>query len=122
MTSKLLGIGLAVALPGWVFFIVLGRTTVRRLDRNPETARRLGTEFMSGWRIFNVAYALVVPMAFFRIAENGPLAGLHADARAVRRHTGRFDYVLAHLFFWTFMTLALLLGVTTLLNRLGVID
>ncbi|KAB7627275.1 hypothetical protein [Alkalilimnicola sp. S0819] len=120
MTTKLVGIGLAGVLLGWLFFLALGRTTVRRLDRTPETANCLGMEFMSGWRIFNVAYALVLPMAFFRMASKGPLAGLYANALVVRCHTGRVDQVLAHLFVWTSVCSSGLIFAVAVLDMLGV--
>lgn len=104
---------------GWVFFLIFGRTTVRRLSKNPETKHRLGAEFVSGWRIFNVAEALVVPTSFFQKMQQGPLSGLWADAALLRQHASRADFVLAHLLFWSFVPSAALLVVTVLLDLVG---
>ncbi|QIL90245.1 hypothetical protein ACONUD_18520 [Microbulbifer harenosus] len=87
---------------GWVFYVVFGQVTVRKLRRNPITKAHLGVEFISGWDIFNVAQALATPRKFHKILEKGKLAFLNADSEILLKNTNTTDRVLAIIFFWTF--------------------
>lgn len=122
LTAAASGICAAGVMLGWIFFLIFGRTTVRRLSKNPDTKHALGTEFISGWRIFNVAEALVLPMSFFRRVRRGALSGLWADAALLRQHTGWGDRLLAHLMFWCFVPSVAGLFLVMLLDEIGLIS
>ncbi len=85
----------------WILFVMLGQITVRKLRRNPATKDWLGIEFLSGWDIVNVSFALASPRGLDDRLENGPLAPLYANARVLRSHTTRLDRVLARAHFWS---------------------
>lgn len=102
--SVLLALSCAVILVAWIIFLVFAQVSVRRLEKHPETKDALGMELVSGWRIFNIAEALVLPMSFFKRIEGGPLFFMYADAKVLRRHSRLIDRILAHLLFWPFVT------------------
>ncbi|KAB7627276.1 hypothetical protein [Alkalilimnicola sp. S0819] len=108
-------------LVGWILFVIFGRTTVRRFSRMETTRARLGTELISGWRIFNVAEALVLPVTLFDKLHAGRLSAFWADARVLRRHATRYDKVMAHLFFWTFVPSTALVILVVVLDRFGIL-
>ncbi|KAB7619597.1 hypothetical protein F3N43_13245 [Alkalilimnicola sp. S0819] len=108
-------------LVGWVFFVIFGRTTVRRLSRTADIRKRMGIELISGWRIFNVAEALVLPVSLFDKLHAGSLSAFWADARVLRQHATRYDIVMAHLFFWTFVPSTTLMIVLALLDSFGIL-
>ena len=58
------GIAFAVLLIAWILYLIFGQITVRKLERDAEVKARLGFEVISGWWIFNVAEALVLPESF----------------------------------------------------------
>lgn len=87
---------------GWIFYVVFGQVTVRKLRKNPITKVHLGMEFVSGWDIFNVAQALATPRKFHKILEKGKLAFLNANSEILLKNTNITDRVLAIIFFWTF--------------------
>lgn len=89
-------------LAGWLFFVIFGQITVKKLRKNPETKGKLGMEFLSGWDIFNVAQALATPRKFHRVLEQGKLSFLSADSEILLRSTNKLDKLLAIIFFWTF--------------------
>ena len=104
---------------GWVFFVIFGQVTVKKLRKNPETKDKLGMEFVSGWDIFNVAQALATPRKFQKILEKGRLSFLNANSELLLKHTNKCDQFLAVIFFWIFflsgglMIIAILLDTAT---------
>lgn len=120
LVSALSGIAFSVLLFGWCFFLIFGRVTVRKLERDPEVRSRLGFEAISGWRIFNVAEALVLPKSFFQKVKGTRLSGMWADASLLRARTNTLDRVLAHVFVWTFMSSTAALMLLMVLDWFGV--
>jgi len=101
--SALLGVAGAAAIVAWFLYLAFAQVTVRRLEKNPVVREQMGFEAISGWRIFNVAEAIVLPRAFFKLARRSMLSGMYANADLIREHTNWVDRVLAHLFFWMFI-------------------
>ena len=103
--SPLLAISAAVMLISWVFFVIFGQVTVRKLRKNPETRQALGLKFTSGWDIINVAQALSIPKTIaqkLRRKSEAMGLGLEADPDLLYKHTTVFDRVLARLFYIPF--------------------
>ena len=84
-----------------ILFVIFGQVTVRKLRKNPETKQALGIEFTSGWDILNVAQALSLPAVLEKRLKN---RAFHANADLLYKHTTVFDRVLAHMFFWLWMS------------------
>ncbi|WP_404361886.1 hypothetical protein [Marinobacter sp.] len=106
----------------WILFLIFAKVTVRKLERNPETKEALGLEFVSGWRIFNIAEALVLPKSLLHRVRGGPLGGLFADAELLREHVNQFDRFLAHLFVWPFALAGVGILVIVALDAFHVFD
>jgi small-conductance mechanosensitive channel len=106
---------------GVILFLVFAQVTVRKLEKNPATKHELGVEFMSGQRIYHVAFALVLPLWYFRKARQNPMSIINANAELVRQYTNRFDKFLAYVFFWVSAISALGTIICAILTSLGVI-
>lgn len=117
--SALLGIASAVAIVAWLLYLVFAQVTVRRLEKNPDVREQLGFEAISGWRVINVAEALVLPQGFFKLASKTALAGMYANSVLIRANTSRLDKTLAHLFFWSFFGSGFAVLALVVLNLLG---
>ena len=99
-----------------ILLVLFGQITVRKLRKNPATRDHLGVELMSGWDIFNTAWALSKPKSWLKVSEEGPFSFMHAKSSLLYQHTTRFDRILAR----TFTCLHLLLGWTVfMLGILG---
>ena len=117
--SYLLGIAFIPGLFSLLVFVIFGQTTVRKLKKIPELRNHLGMEFMSGWNILNIAQALATPRKIHKRLENSPVSFLHANSGLLRKHTNRFDQLLAVVFFWPFMFSGLSMAFLVLLKSLG---
>jgi len=93
-----------------ILFVLFGQITVRRLRKNPATKHELGTEFVSGWDILNVAQSLALPVNLNRKLKNTPLSFLHSNTDLLILHTSKFDRLLAKVFYYTY----LITGISTL--------
>ncbi|ARU55377.1 hypothetical protein OLMES_1298 [Oleiphilus messinensis] len=83
-----------------VVTLVFAQTTVRKIENNPTLMDQVGIEFINGWRIFNIAEALAMPLAIFNRIKSSPLGVLYANAEPLRESANRLDKFLAHLLFW----------------------
>lgn len=101
--SQLFGITFGVMFIGLIFFVIFGQVTVRRLRKNPKTKTALGTEFASGWDIFNVAQALSLPKSWAKKLSNSPLSALYADVDVLYENTSKLDRLLAFILYWVLM-------------------
>lgn len=117
--SALLGAASAAALVAWLLYLIFAQVTVRRLEKDPAVREQMGFEAISGWRVFNVAEALVLPRSFFEMARKTLLSGMYANATLLRAHATRLDRVLAHLFFWTFFGSGAAIVLLVALHYLG---
>ena len=117
--STLLFIACCILLISLIIFVIFGQVTVRKLRENPETKGELGMEFVSGWDIFNVAWALAWPKKYGRWSKKGPLGMLRADVDLLYKHTTRFDRVLARVFFvpWSISGFSIL--ILCIMDRIG---
>lgn len=109
----LFGIFMAFTFVTMILFVMFGQITVRKLRKSDATKSELGIEF---------AQALAVPLSIMRKLKNSPLSGLYADPDLLRQHTGKFDKVLAVLFYWLFIFSGLSGALLVLLNALGVFN
>lgn len=105
-----------------ILYLIFGQTTVRRLRKNPETKTALGTEFVSGWDIINVAQALAIPRSWAHKLQKSPLSALYANVDLLYKYTSKFDRVLAFIFYWLLMFSGLSGILLVLLDTLGVFD
>ncbi len=110
-----------------ILYIIFGQVTVRKLRKNPETRDELGIEFTSGWDILNVAGALALPKIITRKVKRNSISmgmgqGFEADSDVLHKHTTVFDRVLAHLFYWSWMSSAFGLLIFGVLHWLGLFD
>ena len=54
---------------------------------------------MSGYDILNVAAALTAPRWLSKRLENSPIGAIYADSDLLKKHTNRFDKLLANVFY-----------------------
>ncbi len=118
----LFAISLSGIFVAMLLYVVLGQVTVRKLRKNPQTKDELGTEFMSGWDILNVAGALAFPRWLNRKFRNNLLGGLYANADLLYKHTTMFDRALAVIFYVTWVFSVLLMFALILLSHFGFFD
>ncbi len=112
-------IACAIGFVTLIFFVLFGQITVRKLRKNPETKDELGVEFMSGWDILNVAQALALPDFMARKLKESPLSALHADKDILKKHTNKFDRILATIFYVLFLSSGLPLAFIGILSFFG---
>jgi len=122
LSSALFGIALLMIVVAWIFYVIFGQTTVRKLRKNPATKDELGVEFISGWDIFNVASALALPRWLNRKFRKSTLYFFCANAEVLDKHTNTFDRVLATIFFSLFYFSTTILIVLMILDQLSVFD
>lgn len=120
--SQLLAIITFLIIISAILYVIFGQLTVRKLRKNPETKDELGFDFVSGWDILNVAQALAMPKVFMQKLKNTPLSGFYADIDLLRKHTNRFDVVLAAIFYWLFIFSGISGAILVLLKAIGVFD
>lgn len=118
--SKLLALASFFMLIACVLYVVFGQVTVRKLRKNPKTKDALGTEFVSGWDIINVAQALAFPRSWSTKLENSRISFLYANTSLLLENTNKLDRILGGLFYWTMMSSGLSGAFLVLLNSLGV--
>ncbi|MCP4486333.1 MAG: hypothetical protein GY820_03300 [Gammaproteobacteria bacterium] len=105
-----------------ILILVFARVTVRKLKNNPETMDALGLEYISGSNILNVVRVLAMPANRANKVSQNTMSFLYADAVILRKHTTKFDRILAIVLYcclWFF-----LVGMTflVLLSMLGVFE
>lgn len=103
-----------------VLYVVFGQVTVRKLRKKQQTKDALGTEFVSGWDIINVAQALAFPLSWSKKLEQSRISFMYAKASLLREHTNKLDCILAALFYWMMISSGLSGVLLVLLNFLGV--
>ena len=74
-----------------ILFWLFSRLTVHRLQSNPHTRHRLGSDFLPGWRTLNVAEALTLPRPVLRRLRRGRLSEWFADEQWLARQTNPVD-------------------------------
>ncbi len=104
-----------------ILYVAFGQITVRKLRKNPATKNELGMEFVSGWDILNVAQALAMPIFLIHKLKNSKLSFLYANTELLRKHTNKFDRLLAFLFYWLLTSSGLFLAGWALLDVTGVL-
>ena len=105
-----------------ILYVVFGQVTVRKLRKNPKTKGALGTEFVSGWDIINVAQTLAIPRSWSKKFENSPLAYMYTNSDLLFEHVNKFDRILGAVFYWV-LTVSGLVGILlVILNSLGVFE
>ncbi len=117
--AALVGILILAVLIVCILYVAFGQITVRKLRKNPQTKGFLGSEYMSGWDIINVAQALAFPRSWSKKIERSPLASMHANASVLREHTTGFDRALGATFYWLLMFSGLFGALLALFNALG---
>jgi len=117
--STLLFIAFCIGLISLILCVIFGEVTVRKLRKNPETKGELGMEFVSGWDIFNVGFALTLPRKLGRRFKKGPFGMLRADVDLLYKHTTRFDRILARAFGVPWLLSAFCLLVLLLMDKIG---
>lgn len=105
-----------------IFYLIFGQVTVRRLRKNPETKTSLGSEFVSGWDIINVAQALAIPRSLAKKLENSPLSNLYAKVDLLYKCTSKLDRALAFIFYWLLMFSGLSGIFLVILDAIGIFD
>lgn len=95
MITKLLALTLTMLLLFAFIFVAFGQITVRKLRRNPATRDHLGTEFMSGWDILNVAGAIARPKWVNERFKKSALYFIVADKDLILENTNCLDRCLA---------------------------
>ena len=120
--SKLLAAPAALGFIACILYVLFGQITVRKLRKNPETKHALGLEMVSGWDIINVAQALSIPSFLTKKLSASKIAFLYANTEALRSHTTKLDRMLGVLFYYTFMTSGLLLGLLAALEAIGIFE
>ena len=120
--SKLLALASFFMLIACVLYVVFGQVTVRKLRKNPKTKDALGTEFVSGWDIINVAQALAFPRSWSTKLEKSRISFLYANTSLLLESTNKLDRILGGLFYWTMMSSGLSGALLVLLNSLGVFE
>lgn len=121
-TSTLFAIGAIIGFVACIIFVIFGQVTVRKLRKLPDVKNELGFEFVSGWDIINVAHTLSMPLWLSDKLQEGPLAFLEANSRAIRKHTSKLDIFLARsfcLFLYTSQVILLPLAILDGLGYLG---
>ena len=84
-----------------ILYLLFSQLTVKKLRKNPETKHELGTKYMSGWDVINVAQALSLPTRFMNMLSKSQLSFLHSNVDILKKHTTKFDRILAKLFYWS---------------------
>jgi hypothetical protein len=120
--SSLLALAVFFMVVACVLYVVFGQVTVRKLRKNPKTKDALGTEFVSGWDIINVAQALAFPRSLSKKLEKSRISFLYANASLLLENTNKFDRFLGALFYWSMMISGLSGIILVLLNTFGVFD
>jgi hypothetical protein len=107
---------------GLILFVVFGQKTVRKLRKNPATKGSLGIVLISGWDILNVMSALALPQKVTRIIKRSPLAALAADSELLKKHTTRFDQILAKILCTTMTSSVLSMFAFMLAESFGIFE
>jgi hypothetical protein len=116
----LFGLILAWMMVGLIIFVVFGQKTVRKLRKNPATKGSLGIVLISGWDILNVMSALALPHKITRIIKRSPLAALAADTDLLKKHTTRFDQILAKILYTTIASSVVAMFTLMYADKLGI--
>jgi len=101
-----------------IIYVIFGQVSVRKLRKNPITKNSLGLEFVSGWDILNVAFALSCPVWMSEKLNKTPLSFLYADFTVIFPYTTRFDRVLAKIIYCMTGTPILLELATLILEKI----
>ena len=118
----LFGLILAWMMVGLIIFVVFGQKTVRKLRKNQATKGSLGIVLISGWDILNVMSALALPQKITRIIKRSPLAALAADSGLLKKHTTRFDQILAKILYATLACSVLSMFAFMLAESFGIFE
>lgn len=110
LITMLVAIMIGMSLFTMILYVIFSQVTVRKLRNNPQTKHALGTEFVSGWDVINVAQALAFPRSWSNKLENTRLSFIHAKASFLLENTGVLDRVLGIIFYW-FMTVTGIFGI-----------
>ncbi|MCG6202272.1 hypothetical protein [Psychromonas antarctica] len=116
----LVGIMIFASIVTGILYVTFGQVTVRKLRKNPETINALGSEFVSGWDILNVAKALSLPRNWSKKLENSPFSFLYANSNLIFKHTTKFDHFLGAMFFWCWLITGFFGCLLVVLNTFGV--
>lgn len=116
----LFSISCLLLLTAWLLFILFGQLTARKLRKNQATKEALGLELMSGWEIFNIAEALVLPRRWSKRLSQRRMSSAFANAELIRQHTNRFDRFLGRSFVVLLVTSIAVLLTLMILSRAGV--
>ena len=119
LSDVLFAIGFCILFISMILYVIFGQVTVRKLRKNPETKDELGMEFVSGWDIFNVAWALTLPIKYVRRSKKGLFGILRADVDLLHKHTTRFDRILARVFGVLWLSSGLGLLILCLMDTIG---
>jgi len=120
--SSLLAVSAIIGFFAIILFILFGQITVRKLRKKTETKHALGSEFVSGWDILNVAKALSLPRSWSKKLENSPFSFLYANSTLIFKYTNKFDHILGMMFFWCWVISGSMMISLMLLDLLGVFD
>jgi hypothetical protein len=96
------GLALLGSMLAGILLVIFGKTTVKRLRKDPDTRDRLGIEIISGLNIISVAQALSLPKWVTQRSDKSPF-GLLPNSELIYRKTTTFDRILGRLFYWTLM-------------------
>lgn len=120
MFLLLFGINLGFIFLTGILYVLFGQISVRKLRKNPETKHYLGTSFISGWDILNVAQALAWP-SLSRKIKQGQLGALEADPDILQKHTNKIDRLLGVVFYWALIGSSLGMITLSVLNITGLL-
>jgi len=118
--TMLVGVMIIASIVTGILYVAFGQITVRKLRKNPETKNALGSEFVSGWDILNVAKALSLPRSWSEKLESSPLSSLYANSNLVFKYTTKFDHFLGAMFFWCWLLTGCFGLLLVILNAFGV--
>jgi hypothetical protein len=118
----LFGLILSLMMVGLILFVIFGQKTVRKLRKNPATKDALGIQFIHGWDIGNVMMALALPEKITRLRKGSPLASLTADSELLKKHTTRFDQILAKILCTTMTSSVLSMFALMLADSFGIFE
>lgn len=79
-------------------------------------------QFIHGWDIGNVMMALALPEKITRLRKGSPLASLTADSELLKKHTTRFDQILAKILCTTMTSSVLSMFALMLAESFGIFE
>ncbi len=122
LESTIFALAMSGMFIAWVLFLIFGQVTVRKLRKNPAMKGKLGTEFASGYDIFNVASALSAPKWFRDKFSQSPLSFLAADYKALYENTSLLDRILGRVFWILLSVSTSVMILLMVLDIFGVFD